>query len=71
MTELGSVSIIICLLELVHHLYLAGLEVAEKFLGGGVGQVTTMSNLNLSCIELELGLGCDNKSITIFGFCTR
>ena len=71
MTELGSVSIIICLLELVHHLYLAGLEVAEKFLGGWVGQVTTMSNLNLSCIELELRLGCDNKSITIFGFCTR
>ena len=27
---------------------------------GGVDQVTTMSNLNLSCIELELGLGFDN-----------
>ena len=37
--------------------FLAGVEVAEKF---GVEQVSNMSNLNPSCIELELGLGFDN-----------
>ena len=33
-----------------------------KVCGSGVGgfQVTTVSNLNPSCIELELGLGFDN-----------
>ena len=40
--------------------FLACLEVAEKFMGGGLA-VNTMSNLNQSCIELELGLGFDNK----------
>ena len=43
---------------------LACLEVAEKF-GGGVVligfQVTTVSNLNPSCIELESELGFDNN----------
>ena len=41
---------------------LACLDVAEKFvLGGGGGlQVTTMSNLNPSCIELKLGFGFYN-----------
>ena len=43
--------------------FLACLEVVEKFVvvvwGGGF-QVSTMSNLNRSCIELELGLGFDN-----------
>ena len=45
--------------------FLACLEVAEKFgMGGGGGfEVTTMSNLNPSCIELELGLGFDNTFI--------
>ena len=41
--------------------FLAGLEVPENFVGVGwgvvVGQVTTMSNLNPNCIELELELG--------------
>ena len=37
---------------------LAGLEVAEKFVGGGGGgvggvHVTTMSNSNASCFELS------------------
>ena len=36
--------------------FLAGLEVVEKFMGGEF-QVSAVSNLNLSCIELELGLG--------------
>ena len=44
--------------------FLDCIEVAEKF-GGGVGwcgfQVTTVSNLNPSCIELESGLGFDNN----------
>ena len=31
-----------------------------RFHGLYVFQVTTVSNLNLSCIELELGLGFDN-----------
>ena len=26
-------------------------------------QVTTVSNLNPSCIELELGLGCEKKTL--------
>ena len=29
--------------------------------GGGGSAVSLVSNLNLSCIELELGLGFDNK----------
>ena len=36
---------------------LAGLEVGEKFVGGGVGgveHVTTMSNSNASCFRVEL-----------------
>ena len=36
---------------------LAGLEVAEKFVGGGVGggvHVTTMSNSNASCFRVVL-----------------
>ena len=35
---------------------LAGLEVAEKFVGGGVGGVhlTTMSNSNASCFRVAL-----------------
>ena len=40
---------------------LAGLEVGEKFAGGGVGwwgggveHVTTMSNSNASCFRVEL-----------------
>ena len=41
---------------------LAGLEVAEKFGVAWRGfQVTTVSNLNPSCIELESGLGFDNN----------
>ena len=38
------------------------LSFAEKFVEGGGGgfQVSTVSNLNSSCIELELGLGFDN-----------
>ena len=43
--------------------FLACLEAAEKFVVGSVGwgglQVTTMSNPNPSCIELELGSGFD------------
>ena len=43
------------------------LEVAEKFVGGGGGgfQVSTVSNLNASCLELlwvELVLGSDNMN---------
>ena len=34
-----------------------------RFHGLYVLQVTTMSNLNLSCIELELGLGFDNIKV--------
>ena len=49
--------------------FLAGLEVAEKF--GMVGvvwiQSETMSNLNQSWIELELGLGYD-KLESEFGY---
>ena len=37
---------------------LAGLEVGEKFVGGGVGwggeHVTTVSNSNASCFRVEL-----------------
>ena len=44
--------------------FLACLEVAEKFVlgvgGGGGLAVSTVSNLNSSCIELELELGFDN-----------
>ena len=41
--------------------FLACLEVAENFMGVGCElAVTTMSSLNPSCIELELGLGLDN-----------
>ena len=41
--------------------FLACLEVAEKFVVGGGGfRVSTVSNLNPSNIELELGLGYDN-----------
>ena len=43
--------------------FLACVEVAEKFVvavvGGGL-TVSTMSNLNPSCIEFELGLEFDN-----------
>ena len=36
-------------------------RIGLKVYGGVlVDQVTTTSNLNLSCIELELGLGFDN-----------
>ena len=45
---------------------IACLEVGEYFgVWGGVSgfQVTTVSNLNPSCIELELGLGFDIKMI--------
>ena len=43
--------------------FLACLEVAEKFVLGGVAgfRVSTMSNLNPSYIELELGLGFDKR----------
>ena len=34
-----------------------------RFHGLYVFQVTTVSNLNLSCIELELGLGFDNIKV--------
>ena len=40
---------------------------AQKFVlgcGGGGFQVSTMSNLNPSCIELDLGLGLDNIRTT-------
>ena len=52
---------------------LAGLEVAEKFVGGGVGgvHVTTMSNSNASCFRVELScvaLGFDNNLKTIIAF---
>ena len=40
--------------------FLGGLEVAEKFMVVDGLAVTTMSNLNQSCIELELGLGITN-----------
>ena len=41
--------------------FIASLQVAEKFVvvRGGF-QVTSMSDLNPSCIEMELGLGFDN-----------
>ena len=39
--------------------FLAGLEVAEKFMGVDGFQVSSMSHLIPSCIELELGLGFD------------
>ena len=52
--------------------FLACLEVAEKFVCGGVGQVATVSNLNPCYLELlwvelsevELGLGFDNNHRT-------
>ena len=31
-------------------------------MGGGVDQMTTMSNLNQSCIDSELGLGFDKNA---------
>ena len=40
---------------------LAGVEVAEKSVCGGGFQVATMSNLNPSYIELELGLDFDEN----------
>ena len=40
--------------------FLACLEVAENFVLVGGFQVSTMSNLNQSCFELELGVGFDN-----------
>ena len=42
--------------------FLAGLEDAQKF-GGGGGEVGLVSSLNPSCIELELMLGYDNFRI--------
>ena len=40
--------------------FLACPEVAENFVLVGGFQVSTMSNLNQSCFELELGVGFDN-----------
>ena len=40
--------------------FLACLEVAENFVLVAGFQVSTMSNLNQSCFELELGVGFDN-----------
>ena len=40
--------------------FLACLVVAENFVLVGGFQVSTMSNLNQSCFELELGVGFDN-----------
>ena len=43
--------------------FLTFVEVAEKFMVGGF-HISTMSNLNPSSIELELGLGFDKNSLT-------
>ena len=46
--------------------FLTCLEVSEKFVVGWCWfHVSTMSNLNPSKIELELGLGFDNCSLLI------
>ena len=42
---------------------LAGLEITKQFMVVWFGQVTAMSNLNLSCIELESGFGFDNNTL--------
>ena len=54
-------------------IFLACLELAEKFMDGvGWGlcgfQISTGSNLNLSCIQLELGLGFDDKGLALETF---
>ena len=41
--------------------FLAYLKVTENFLGVDGLAVSTVSNLSSSCIEIELGLGFDNK----------
>ena len=53
---------------------LACLEVAEKFVvGGGVGHMATMSNLNPSYVEwswVKLGLGFDKSKSEVVKFFT-
>ena len=41
--------------------FLPFLKVAEKFMGVDGLAVSTVSSLSSSCIEIELGLGFDNK----------